>query len=148
MQPFNRLRVQSPLPITIPIIAYLQQEHVHYAWAITVDWLPHFLQDQWGYYHLRSAQQSFHGGLDRIPGYTEAVLHADRPAMLTIVKHNDTYPILLKTLDAKGVTYKVMRFPSEPAYDVLVVTELSRTRVAFGVKSLCACFPGMYLKGF
>ncbi len=84
----------------------------------------------------------YHNGLGRIPADTEAVLHADRPSMLTIVKHNDTYPTLLKILDAKQVTYKVMRFPSEPGYDVLVVTQLSRTVSVLESKDFKTAFPG------
>lgn len=124
-----------------PIIAYLQQEHVHYAWAITWIGYPISFKTN-GAIITSDPRKIIYGGLDRIPGYTEAVLHADRPAMLTIVKHNDTYPILLKTLDARGVTYKAMRFPSEPAYDVLVVTELSRTVSLLESKAFASAFPG------
>jgi hypothetical protein len=62
--------------------------------------------------------------------------------MLTIVKHNDSYPILLKILDARHVTYKAMRFPSEPGYDVLVVTSMSRTVSVLESKAFAAAFPG------
>ena len=125
-----------------PIIAYLQHEHVHYAWAIT--WIGNPITFKTNNSIIMSDPRTiiYHNGLGRIPADTEAVLHADRPSMLTIVKHNDTYPTLLKILDAKQVTYKVMRFPSEPGYDVLVVTQLSRTVSVLESKDFKTAFPG------
>ncbi|HYU75017.1 MAG TPA: hypothetical protein VEL31_20305 [Ktedonobacteraceae bacterium] len=125
-----------------PIIAYLQHEHVHYAWAITWIGNPIIFKTNDGIIMSDPRTIIYHNGLGRIPAYTEAVLHADRPSMLTIVKHNDTYPTLLKILDAKQVTYKVMRFPSEPGYDVLVVTQLSRTVSVLESKDFKTAFPG------
>lgn len=125
-----------------PIIAYLQHEHVHYAWAITWIGNPIIFKTNDGIIMSDPRTIISHYGLGRIPAYTEAVLHADRPSMLTIVKHNDTYPTLLKILDAKQVTYKVMRFPSEPGYDVLVVTQLSRTVSVLESKDFKTAFPG------
>ena len=125
-----------------PIIAYLQQEHVHYAWAITWIGNPIIFKTNDGIIMSDPRTIIYHNGLGRIPANTEAVLHADRPSMLTIVKHNDTYPTLLKILDAKQVTYKVMRFPSEPGYDVLVVTQLSRTVSVLESKDFKTAFPG------
>ncbi len=125
-----------------PIIAYLQHEHVHYAWAITWIGNPITFKTNDGIIMSDPRTIIYHNGLGRIPADTEAVLHADRPSMLTIVKHNDTYPTLLKILDAKQVTYKVMRFPSEPGYDVLVVTQLSRTVSVLESKDFKTAFPG------
>ncbi|MFL5697412.1 MAG: hypothetical protein ACJ797_09990 [Ktedonobacteraceae bacterium] len=125
-----------------PIIAYLQHEHVHYAWAITWIGNPIIFKTNDGIIMSDPRTIIYHNGLGRIPAYTEAVLHADRPSMLTIVKHNDTYPTLLKILDTKQVTYKVMRFPSEPGYDVLVVTQLSRTVSVLESKDFKTAFPG------
>src|SRR5205807_10226941 len=62
----------------------------------------------------------------RIAAYTDAVVHADRPSVLTLVHSNDPYPLLLKRLDTEQVTYHVMRFPSEPGVDLLVITPLSQ----------------------
>lgn len=125
-----------------PIIAYLQHEHVHYAWAITWIANPIIFKTREGIIMSDPRLITYNYGQGRIPAYTEAVLHADRPAMLTIVKYNDNYPLLLKILDAKQVTYKQMRFPSEPGYDVLVVTQLSRTFPLQQSNEFKTAFPG------
>lgn len=65
--------------------------------------------------------------INRIPAYTDAVKHADRPALLVFVKHDDSHPYLLQQLDIMHVTYTSARFPSQPGIDVLVVLPLSRT---------------------
>ena len=51
---------------------------------------------------------------------------ADRPSILLLAKH-DANPPLLHALDAEHVTYRVARFLSEPGFDILVLTPLSRT---------------------
>jgi hypothetical protein len=113
-----------------PIIAYLQQQHVRYAWAMT--WIANPIMFKTNnsitladprYIIYQDKQMP----LGRIPADTEALLHADRPALLTLIQHTDTYPVLLRILDSKGITYRTMRFYSAPGYDVLVVTSLSRT---------------------
>ncbi len=124
------------------IITYLQQQHVHYAWAIT--WVGNPITFKTNS-SIITADPRFplaHNGLGRIPDYTEDVLHADRPAMLAIIRSNDPAPILLKTLDALHVTYSTARFPSEPGYQVLVVTAMSRTVSIFESKGFGAAFPG------
>ena len=125
-----------------PIIAYLQQQHVHYAWAITWIGNPIIFKTNDGIIMSDPRTIIYHNGLGRVPAYAEAVLHADRPAMLTIVQHNDTYPLLLKILDSKQVTYTMSRFPSEQGYDVLVVTQLSRTVSLLESKDFKTAFPG------
>jgi hypothetical protein len=111
-----------------PIIAYLEQQHVHYAWALT--WIgnpiifkthediiiadPRYIVS--GYF-----------GAERIPAYTDKVLHAQRPALLAFVGQNERYPLLLSYLNSIHITYHARRFPSEPGTDILVVTGLSRT---------------------
>ena len=110
------------------IIAYMEREHIHYAWAN--NWLAY------------SIVFKTHGSiimsdplpvirhiamLDRIPAYTNALLHADRPSLLVLVKHNDPYPLLLSMLDSQQVIYQVARFPAQQGRDVLVVTPLNAT---------------------
>ena len=111
-----------------PIIAYMQQEHIRYAWAtnflaypivfktdnqiIAADPLP-LIQPKIA--------------INRIPAYTSLVMHADRPSFLVFVRHGDAYPSLLKTLTAEGITYRSALFPSAPGVDVLVVTPLNKT---------------------
>lgn len=124
------------------IITYLQQQHVHYAWAIT--WVGNPITFKTNS-SIITADPRFpltHTGLGRIPAYTEDVLHANRPAMLTIIRSNDPAPALLRTLDALHVTYTKALFPSEPGYQVLVVTSLSRTVSLFESKGFGQAFPG------
>ena len=127
-----------------PIIAYLQQQHVHYAWAMTWISNPIMLKTNDG---IIMADPRFiifqdtHMPLGRIPTETETLLHADRPALLTLVRHTDSYPVLLHLLDSKGITYHTMRFYSAPGYDVLVVTSLSRTLSIVSNTTFKAAFP-------
>jgi hypothetical protein len=109
------------------IIAYLQQEHVHYAWAISWVGNPIIFKTNDGIITADPREVMYHYGLGRIPAYTQALLHADRPSMLSVVLHNEKYPHILRIMDAQHVTYHMKRFPSEPGYDVIVVTSLSRT---------------------
>lgn len=111
------------------ILAYLQAHHVRYIWAnnflvyplvfksdlsiIGSDPLPLILPDI--------------GANNRIPSYTDAVLHADRPTMLFVIPHDDQQPQIVQALDKLHVTYRAARFYGQPGYDVLVVTPVSRT---------------------
>jgi hypothetical protein len=111
-----------------PIIAYLQQEHVSYAWAS--NWLAYGIVFKTNGSIIAADPLPFlprSPNIDRVPANTEAVRHADRPALLVFVHHNDAHPLLLQYLDEQRVTYRAARFPSQPGIDVLVVTPLSRT---------------------
>jgi hypothetical protein len=111
-----------------PIIAYLQQEHVSYAWAS--NWLAYGIVFKTNGSIIAADPLPFlprSPNIDRVPANTEAVRHADRPALLVFVHHNDAHPLLLQYLDEQQVTYRAARFPSQPGIDVLVVTPLSRT---------------------
>lgn len=120
-----------------PIIAYMQQEHIRYAWAT----------------NLLGYQISFETNnqiivanplaithpdiaINRIPAYTNAVTNADRASLLVFVKHGDAHPHLLSVLDEAQVTYKAAFFPSQPGVDVMVVTPLNRTVSPFASPSL------------
>ncbi len=110
------------------IIAYMEREHIHYAWA-----------NNWIAYPIvfKSHESIIVSDplpvirnipiLDRIPAYTEAVRKADRPSFLILVKHNDPYPLMLELLDIQKVQYNVARFPSQDGRDVLVITPLNQT---------------------
>ncbi|HLX56445.1 MAG TPA: hypothetical protein VKR83_05425 [Ktedonobacteraceae bacterium] len=110
------------------IIAYMEHENIHYAWAI--NWLAYpivfkthgdiIMSDPLPL--IRHVEI-----LDRIPAYTNAVLHADRPSLVVLVKHDDPYPLILQMLDGQQVTYRVARFPAQQGRDVLVVTPLNQT---------------------
>jgi hypothetical protein len=123
------------------VIAYMQREHIHYAWAN--NWIAYpiifkthesiIISDPLPI--IRQIPM-----LDRIPAYTEAVRHADRPSFLVLVKHDDPYPALLGLLDAEQVTYHVARFPSQEGRDVLVVTPLNRTVSPFDTSQFLSIF--------
>ncbi|GAC1304634.1 MAG: hypothetical protein NVSMB27_43690 [Ktedonobacteraceae bacterium] len=125
-----------------PIIAYLQHEHVHYAWAITWIGNPIIFKTNDGIIMADPRTILANGSLGRVPAYDEAVLHANRPAMLTMVPQDEAYPPLLSILDSLHVTYHTARFPSEPGYQVLVVTSLSRTVSILESKDFAQAFPG------
>ncbi len=111
-----------------PIIAYMQHEHISYAWAS--NWLAYGIVYKTNGSIIAADPLPFlprSPNIDRIPANTEAVRHADHPTLLVFVHHNDTHPLLLRYLDDEKVTYRAARFPSEPGIDVLVVTPLSRT---------------------
>jgi hypothetical protein len=110
------------------IIAYMEREHIHYAWAnnwiaypivfkshesiIVADPLP----------IIRNLTV-----LDRIPADTEAVRKADRPSFLVLVKQNNPHSSLLELLSKQKISYKVARFPSQEGRDVLIITTLNKT---------------------
>lgn len=110
------------------IIAYLQKEHIQYAWAN--NWLAYPIIFKTHESIIMSDPLPFIRHipmLDRIPAYTQAVLHADRPSFVVLVSHSDPYPPILKLFDAGNVTYHLARFPSQAGKDVLVVTPLNQT---------------------
>jgi hypothetical protein len=111
-----------------PIIAFMQHEHIHYAWAS--NWLAYDIVFKTDGSIIAADPLPFLPGspnIDRIPANTQAVRHADRPTLLVFVHHTDAHPLLLNYLDSHQVTYRAARFPSEPGIDVLVVTPVSRT---------------------
>lgn len=142
---------QSPYCTKAPvnndaIISYMQREHIHYAWAN--NWIAFPIVFKTQERIIISDPLAIirkNPTLNRIPAYTEAVIHADRPSFLVFVRHNDTYPKLLQLLDAEQVTYHTARFPAQEGNDVLVVTPLSRTVSPFdGDKFLNIFFCNRY----
>lgn len=111
-----------------PIIAYMQREHIRYFWASNLLAYPIVFKTNSSIIGA-DARPLLHPreSINRIPSYTDAILHADRPSMLVLINHNDPHPLLLRLLDARNVTYHAAVFPSEPGFDVLVVTPVSRT---------------------
>jgi hypothetical protein len=127
-----------------PIILYLRQEHIHYAWGTNLLVYPIVFKTN-NSIVMADPLARIHPSIaiDRIPSYTDAVKNADRPSFLVFVKHGDPQPRLLQLLDAEQVTYKVAYFPSAPGVDVMVVTPLNRTVSPFSSKSydLFYCTP-------
>ena len=123
-----------------PIIAYMQQQHIQYAWATM--WIGNNIVFKTGG-SIRVADPRIItvAAANHIPANTAAVAHASRPSVLAFVLHNDTHPALLTGLDAEGVTYHLARFPAEQGLDVLVVTP-DRTLSPFDANSLGSWFYG------
>ena len=92
------------------IIAYLEREHIHYAWANNWIAYPIIFKSHESIIVSDPLPIIRNIILDRIPAYTEAVRKADRPSFLILVKHNDPYPLMLKFLDIQKVSYNVARF--------------------------------------
>jgi hypothetical protein len=110
------------------IIAYMQGEHITRAWAPNLLGYPIVFKTNGGIIIANPlALTNPPQAINRIPAYTSAVQQADRASFLVFARHDDQHPALLKMLDDEGVTYRAARFPSEPGFDVLVVTPVSRT---------------------
>ena len=112
-----------------PIIAYLQQQHIHYVWAN--NWVGNVItfKMQSNVIAVDPHEVTNTNYVNRIPAYTNAVLHADRPSIITLVFQNESHPKILTALDRAHITYRTARFPSAPAYhiDALVITPLNRS---------------------
>jgi hypothetical protein len=127
-----------------PIISYLQHKHIRYAWAANLLAYPIVFKTNGSIIIANPlALTKPPLAINRIPAYTAAVQHADRPSILIFAQHNDPHPALLTMLDKQQVTYQVARFPSEPGIDVLVVTPLNRTVSPFASNA----FNGFFICG-
>jgi hypothetical protein len=123
------------------IIAYLQKEHIQYAWAN--NWLAYPLVFKTHESIIISDPLPLIRNvpmLDRIPAYTQAVFKADRPSFIVLVSHSDPDPPILTLFDAEHVTYHTARFPSEAGKDVLVVTPLNQSVSPFQGNSFLNIF--------
>lgn len=111
-----------------PIIAYMQHQQIHYAWATNLLAHPFTFKTNGQIIvvdplELMKPPQA----VNRIPAYSQAVYHADRASFIVYIQHSDLHPLILRLLDADGVTYQVASFPSESNIDVMIVTPLNRT---------------------
>ncbi len=102
-----------------PIINYMQHAHIRYAWA--TGWLGDPITFKTNGALLVTELPG------RILANSNTALHADRPGIFFLVRHDDLHPTILQALDAKNVTYHIERFYSEPGIDLLLVTPLNRT---------------------
>ncbi len=120
-----------------PIIAYMQQQHIQYAWATNLLGHPIIFKTNSRIIVVDPLEiMNPPRAVNRIPSYTEAVKDANRPGFLVFVRHGDVHPLLLRILDARQVLYNAAFFPSEPGFDVLVVTPHSRTVSPLEIKNL------------
>lgn len=120
-----------------PIIAYMQQQHINYAWAPNL--LAHpiiFKTDRKIIVVDPLATMHPPQAINRIPSYTNAVMQADRPGFLVFVHHGDAHPLLLRLLDTMQVSYLAAFFPSENGIDVLVVKPISRTVLPSEIRNM------------
>ena len=124
---------QSPFCLEAPanndaIITYMQSKHITRAWAPNLLGYPIVFKTNGSIIIANPlALTNPPQAINRIPAYTSALQQADRPSFLVFARHDDQHPALLKLLDDEGVTYHAARFPSQPGFDVLVVTPVSRT---------------------
>ncbi|MGZ3618549.1 MAG: hypothetical protein ACXWOL_17995 [Ktedonobacteraceae bacterium] len=110
------------------IIAYLEHEHIHYAWAN--NWIAYPIVFKTHESIIVSDPLPIirdYPILDRIPAYSEAVRKADRPSFIILIKHKDPHPLMLELLDQQKVRYTVARFSAQEGRDVLVITPLNQT---------------------
>lgn len=119
-----------------PLIAYMQQQHIRYAWATNFLAYPIvFKTDRQIIAADPLPVMQPRIAINRIPEYTLMVMHADRPSLIVFVQHGDPHLPLLSTLTSEGVTYHYALFPSEPGVDILIVTPLNRTVSPFSSKA-------------
>jgi hypothetical protein len=124
-----------------PIIAYMEKQHIQYAWATNLLAYPiSFLSDNQIVMADPIALIPNKPVINRIPAYSNAVKAADRPSLLVFVKHDDPYPHLLQQLDQEHITYTDAYFPSQPGVDVLIVTPLNLTVSPLASPNLAVSF--------
>ncbi|MGH2479309.1 MAG: hypothetical protein ACRDHW_06610, partial [Ktedonobacteraceae bacterium] len=109
---------ESPTNVS-PLIQYMEREHIHYAWATFWTGNPIIFETNGAI-----IVTDYPG---RMPAYGNAILHADRPSILVLAKHNGPLPPLLQAMNAHHLAYHVASFFSEPGVDMLVVTPLNKT---------------------
>ncbi|MDQ2717047.1 MAG: hypothetical protein M3Z08_19255 [Chloroflexota bacterium] len=112
------------------LVAYLEHSHIHYAWAAS--WLGNVVMFQ-SNEHVVTADPRVitNHDEDLLPAYTAAVSRATHASVLAFALSSDLHPTLLQALNANHVTYRLARFSTTPALDVLVVTPLNRTLSPF-----------------
>jgi hypothetical protein len=147
------LTFQSPYCHDAPahneqIIAYMRQQHIHYAWATMWVSVPIVFKTNEQiivaepnpviqYAELarnNNVALSNHAALvdyirnsDRLSQYAVAVINADRPGLLAFAAHGDPRPPVLRILDSLHITYKTVIFPAEPGVDLLLITPLNHS---------------------
>ena len=125
-----------------PIIRYMQQKNIHYAWATSWVGDPITFKTQSHIIVIDPRVVAYYQWyINRIPAYTSAVAQAKHATVLLLVRHGEQHPPLLTRLSSDHTAYHVARFSSEPGYDLLVITplnhsispkEISDTGVRFG----------------
>lgn len=110
------------------IINYMQREHIHYAWATSWVGNPITFETQSKIIVIDPRLVAYAPWyINRIPAYTSAVADAKRASVLLLAPQNAQQPSLLQRLSREHISYRVARFPSEPGYELLVITPLNHT---------------------
>ena len=109
---------QNPTDIT-PLIEYMQQNHLHYAWASS--WIGNRITFETNAAIIATDLPG------RVRANSQLVLRQTRPSIFLLARHNDSHPAFLNLLEANHVTYQIKRFYSVPGVDVLLITPLNRT---------------------
>lgn len=127
-----------------PVIEYMQREHITYAWATFWMGYPIIFMTHEQIIVVDPRVVTNPGVFStRLPEYKLSILRAERPSVLTIVRHNDSQPALLQALDAEGITYRSARLPAQAgSTDVLIITPLNRAISPFESHELGATFGG------
>src|SRR5205085_3098716 len=127
-----------------PVIEYMQREHITYAWATF--WMGYpiiFMTHEQIIVVDPRVVTNPRVFSTRLPEYKLSILRAERPSVLTIVRHNESQPALLQVLDAEGITYRSARLPAQAGNtDVLIITPLNRAISPFESHELGATFGG------
>ena len=119
-----------------PVIEYMQREHITHAWATFWMGYPIIFMTHEQIIVVDQRVVTNPGVFStRLPGYqSSSILRAERPSVLTIVRHNDSQPALLQALDAEGITYRSARLPAQAGNtDVLIITPLNRAISPFRI---------------
>lgn len=133
---------QSPYCIEAPsnndaIIAYLQQEHIQYAWAINFLAYPVVFKTR-GSIIMTDPSPIIHNyaSLNRLPAFVDIVRHADRPSFMILVGRGIRNSPLVSYMDTHHISYRAAYFPAQMDSEILVVTPLNKT-----VSPFAATFP-------
>lgn len=109
---------------TDELIAYMQREHIHSAWASM--WIGNALVFKThGALAISDPRIIIAGAVDHLPSSTALVRHDRESSVLFFVSHTEHHPRLLSELDRHAVTYRLARFPALAGLDVLVVTPVN-----------------------
>lgn len=128
-----------------PVVRYLESQHVHYAWS--TNWIAYrILFETSGRIVITDAMAVLppYMDFDRLPTNTQAVSHADRPALVIFVSSSDHHPPLLQQLDSMGVQYTSARFAAMSGNDILVAIPLNKTVSPLTSSTIASNFTNCY----
>ncbi|MFL5629358.1 MAG: hypothetical protein ACJ788_27580, partial [Ktedonobacteraceae bacterium] len=124
-----------------PIIGYLEQQHIRYAWGPNWVGFPIIFKMD-GKITIADPQPVMKHMVyfNRFPADVQAVLRAERPSFIVMVRHADRHPKILQMFDEQRVTYRAVFFPAQAETDTLVVTPISRSVSPFEAEAYFGIF--------